>query len=94
MDRINILNRLGMLTDSDRKEKLVHSCNFITFETCLDLSESVRISMYETEISLDNYSRDIASFISWWNHFVKKDLNGFTGFHNVRFIPLNFKIIM
>jgi hypothetical protein len=91
---MNILNKQGMLSELDRKEKLVRTCDFVSFETCLDLSKPIEMVIYGKEISLNNYSRDVASFISWWNEYVNEDLNGFTGFHNVQFIPLNFKIIM
>jgi hypothetical protein len=29
MDKINILNKQGMLTNTDRKEKLEHGCNWV-----------------------------------------------------------------
>ena len=45
------------------------------------------------KISLQNYSKDVASFICWWTHFVKKDLNGFSGFSHVKFEPQGFDVI-
>ena len=48
---------------------------------------------YQTEVSLQIYSRDIASFICWWTHFVKKDLNGFSGFSHVKFQPVGFVVV-
>jgi hypothetical protein len=94
MDKQNILNGYGYLTDEERKEKLEHGCNYFTFESCLDLSQTVRVIPYgnNDEYSLELYSRDLASFITWWSHFVLKDLNGFSGFHNVKFRPVGFKI--
>ena len=95
MDRINILNKSGFLTNEDRKEPLEHGCDFFTFKTNLELSEPIKVTPYGgyTEYSINQYSRDVASFICFWEHFVKKDLNGFPGFHNVKFELIGFKII-
>jgi len=84
-----------MLTDLDRKEPLVHGCNYVTFHTNLDLSIPVKVIPYGStkEMSIQRYSQDLAAFISWWNYFVLKDLNGFSGFSNVEFEFENFKII-
>lgn len=91
----NILNYQGYIKDEDRKQKLEHGCEYFTFETCLDLSQPVKVIPYgsSTEFSLNQYSRDVASFICWWTHFVKEHLNGFSGFSNVKFEPIGFKII-
>jgi len=96
MDKINILNKRGLLTDEDRKEILQHGCEWLTFETCLDLSEPIRVIPYggSKKIGLQQYSRDVASFMCWWTHFVQRDLNGFSGFHNVKFVPVGFEIVM
>ena len=95
MHKINILNKVGLLTAEDRKEKLQHGCEHFTFETCLDLSEPIKVIPYgnETKVSLQNYSRDIARFFCWWTHFVQKDLNGFSGFSNVKFEPVGFTVV-
>lgn len=95
MDKINILNKQGMLTKEDRKHRLEHGCDHFTFETCLDLSEPVKVIPYgnASSYSLEDYSRDIASFICWWTHFVQKDLNGFSGFSHVKFVPVGFTLI-
>lgn len=93
--RINILNKEGFLTDEDRKQPLWHGCEWLTFDTCLDLSEPIIVKAYGSprEVSLDMYSRDVASFITWWSYFVKRDLNGFSGFYHTKFVPVGFKII-
>jgi hypothetical protein len=95
MDKINILNKIGLLSVEDRKEKLQHGCNYLIFETCLDLSEPIKIRMFGNlaEISLNEYSKDVANFICWWTHFVQKDLNGFSGFSNIKFELIDFKVI-
>lgn len=87
MPSINILNKQGLLTDEDRKQPLVHGCEYLTFETCIDLSKPIRLTMYGTytKISVQHYSRDIASFFTWWTNCVLHDLNGFSGFHNIQF---------
>lgn len=86
IDKINILNKRGMLSDDDRKERFEHGCSYVTFDTCLDLSKPIKVIPYGSgDITVENYSRDIASFIAFWNHFVMKDLNGFSGFGSVKF---------
>lgn len=91
---MNILNKNGFLTDEDRKESLVHGCNYFTFESCLDLSSGVKVIPYGSysEYTVNQYSRDLASFMCWWDYFVKKDLNGFSGFHNVKFELVGFTL--
>jgi hypothetical protein len=84
---INILNKNGMLSNEDRKEPLEHGCQWVTFKSCVDLSEGVRVIPYgRGKISVDHYSQDLSSFMCWWEHFVKCDLNGFSGFSHVKFI--------
>jgi len=91
---MNILNKQGLLTEQDRKEPLVRGCDYFTFKTNLDLSIPVEIIPYgnSKEFSLEIYSRDVASFISFWTNFVSGDLNGFSGFNGVKFIPVGFTI--
>ena len=84
-----------MLTREDRKEPLEHGCSHFTFKTCLDLSEPIQVIPFGTAevFSTEDYSRDLASFIAWWNHFVMKDLNGFQGFSGVEFKLKGFKLV-
>lgn len=93
--RINILNKEGIISYVDRKEPLVHGGEFFTFSTCLDLSKPIELTPYgnRIEYSLQEYSRDLMNFISWWNYFVAKDLNDFSGFHNVEIKLIGFKVI-
>jgi hypothetical protein len=95
MERANILNKQEFLTKEERKQPLYHSCEHLQFETCLDLSEPIKVIPFGTtnKVSLEQYSKDVASFISWWTYFVRKDLNGFSGFHNVKFVPVGFTIV-
>jgi hypothetical protein len=94
MSRLNILNKEGLLSKQDCKEPLIHGCQYVTFTTCLDLSEPIKVSAYGTsgEVSLSNYTSDIASFIDWWVYFVKKDLNGFSGHSATKFILTDFVV--
>ena len=86
MSRINILNKVGLLTSEDRKQPLEHGCIHSTFKTNIDLSQGVEIIPYgSAKMTLEQYSQDIASFMVWWTHFVMEDLNGFSGFSNVKF---------
>ncbi len=95
MDKINILNKRGLLTSENRKEKLSHGCSYLRFESCIDLSEPVKVFQYGSsgEVTLQAYTRDIASFICWWTITVYKDLNGFSGFSNVKFEPVDFVVV-
>lgn len=43
MDKINILNKPGLLSQEDRKKPLQQGCDYIEFTTCLDLSEPVKM---------------------------------------------------
>lgn len=92
---MNILNKSGFLTDEDRKEPLERGCEYFTFKTNLDLSIPIKVIPHgiRNEYSIDQYSKDLASFISFWTHFIAKDLNGFSGFNNVKFELIGFKII-
>lgn len=94
MNKVNILNKAGLLTEVDRKQPLTHGCRHFTFKSCLDLSEPIKVIPHGnySEVRLETYSSQIASFISWWTHFVKKDLNGFSGFSNVKFEPVGFVV--
>lgn len=95
MDKINILNKPGLLSQEDRKKPLQKGYDHIEFTTCLDLSEPVKMRLYGTsnKISIQNYAKDIASFICWWTYFVQRDLNGFSGFHKVKFEPQGFEVV-
>ena len=94
MRKINILNKEGFLSDEDRKQPFHHGCSYFTFKTNLDLSEPVKVIPFDSSpfYSVEAYSRDVASFISYWNHFVAKDLNGFSGFSHVNFELVGFQL--
>lgn len=95
IDKINILNKVGMLSIEDRKQPLTHQYDYFKFESNIDLSEGVKVIPYgnSKKYSTEVYSRDLASFISWWNYFVLKDLNGFSGFSSVNFELVDFKLV-
>ena len=93
INRINVLNKEGMLTDEDRKQPFVHGCNHCTFRTNVDLSGGVKVESYAwEEMTIDMYSQDLAAFMVYWTSQVLKDLNGFSGFGHVKF-ELDFKLI-
>lgn len=95
MASINILNKEGYLTNEDRKQPIEHGCDYFTFKTCIDLSEPIKVIPYGNlkEYELNKYSIDIASFICWWTNFVHCDLNGFSGFNNLKFELIGFEIV-
>lgn len=95
MNNINILNKKGFLTDEDKKKPLEHGCEYFIFKTCLDLSEPIEITPYYCStgfMDYEKYSKDLSSFIVWWTEFVMKDLNGFSVFHNIKYIFNGFKL--
>jgi len=95
MSRLNILNKEGLLSDEDRKQPLKHGCNHFNFESCIDLSIGVKVIPYGSSDvqSIQNYSQDLAAFMCWWNHFVMRDLNGFSGFSHIKFELAGFKLV-
>ncbi len=105
IQRMNILNKFGMLTKKDRKELLIHKCSELTFTTCLDLTETVLISSFfkgssfnlksctKSVVSIETYTQNIMEFTIWWTNFVYKDLNGFNGLSNVKFKLVDIELI-
>jgi hypothetical protein len=95
MKRINILNKCGMLSDEDRKQPLERAGMRFKFKTNIDLSVPIEVTPIGNykECSLHHYSQDIANFISWWTDNVSHHLNGFSGFHQVKFVPIGFTIV-
>jgi hypothetical protein len=94
MGNMNIFGGQGYLTDEQRKKPLQHGCDYFNFESCIDLSKPIRVIPYgnATEFSVEQYSRDVASFFCWWTYNIRKDLNGFSGFHNTKFELVGFVI--
>lgn len=94
LNRVNILNKHGMLTDEDRKERLEHGCQYFTFKSNLDLSDGIKVIPYGTwdEYPIEKYSQDVASFFCWWNMFVMEDLNGFPGMSHIKFELVGFTL--
>ncbi len=95
MSTLNILNKKGLLSDEDRKAPLQHNCEHFKFETVLDLSEPIKVTPYGSsggKYPLNYYSADVASFICWWTNFVMHDLNGFSGFHHIKFELIGFEV--
>lgn len=92
---MNILNKQGILSESDRLEPLTHSCQYFTFETCIDLSIGVKVIPYGNfnKYKVSQYSQDLASFMCYWNQFIMKDLNGFSGFSHVQFELVGFTLV-
>ncbi len=95
MKNINILNKIGMLSDTDRKEKLEHGCDWVSFYTNLDLTEPIKVVPFGNakKLPIDLYSQDLSSFMVWWTNFVMKDLNGFSGFSHVKFELVGFTLV-
>ena len=95
MRGLNIFGREGMLTEEDRIKNLEHGCEHVTFVSCIDLSEPIRVIPHglAEEISVEMYTRDLASFICWWTNTIMCDLIGFSGFNNKKFELVGFKLV-
>ena len=95
MSKLNILNKVGLLSDEDRKEPLFHSCHMLSFSSCLDLSDPIKVTyaIPGGQVSIQDYSKDLASFFTWWSYFVHKDLNGFSGMSHIKF-EYNFTLVL
>ena len=98
MRNINILNKEGFLTKEDRKKSLEHGGNYFNFKTNLELSEPIVVTPYgydgenSRKMSIDKYSEDLMAFSVFWNNFVSKDLNGFSGFSHIKFKFVGFTL--
>lgn len=95
MDKINILNKAGMLTSEDRKQPLEQAGMYFNFKTNLDLTIPIKVIPFGQggKYPIDWYSQDVASFICWWTKVVLKDLNGFSGFSHVKFELVGFEVV-
>ena len=82
---------MSYFTEEERKEHLIHNCEFFQFESCVDLSKGVTIRAihYELDYILKNKPEALASdsvrFGIWWNNNFHKKLNGFSGIDCVKF---------
>lgn len=78
------------LTDEERKSKLVRNENCFTFETCIDLSQPIKVSSEVYKKDQDRYLEQLAiaisGFMCWWSRDVHKKLNGFSGTDCVKWI--------
>ena len=92
---LNVLNKVGYISDQERKLKFIHSTEDFSFHSCIDLSEPIIVIPFgePTEVSVSVYSKNVAQFICWWTVNVMKDLNGFSGFSNIKFKLDGFVIV-
>lgn len=82
---------MSYLTEAERKEKIIHNCEYYQFESCVDLSEGVKIKqLYYRDDDLiktnpEKLAADVAQFTIWWTYSFHKKLNGFSGIDTIRF---------
>jgi len=90
----NIFNKWEMISEEDRKKPISHACRYFVFHSCADLSIGIKVVPFGAwkEFEISQYSNDLSTFMCWWNHFVKCDLNGFPGFGNIKFDMVGFNI--
>lgn len=95
-NRMNIFGGSGFLTDEERKQVLEHRGIKLDFKTCVDLSQPIIVTKYgsDKEISIEDYSKEIAMFICYWTKVYMCDLNGFDGFVHKKFDTSAIKIIL
>ena len=95
MERCNIFGRRELLTKEDRKQSLEHGCNHFRFESNIDLSNGIRVIPYGSSkvFSAEDYSKDLMIFMVWWTKNILEDLNGFSGFSNIKFEFVDFKLV-
>lgn len=96
MHDFNIFNRRGYLTNEERKKPLVHDCEWVRFESNIDLSEPIKVYLISgakgEKLPLVRYSRDLVTFTWWWTYNILQDLNGFSGFDNLKFELIDFDV--
>ena len=91
---MNILNKTGLISGNDKKIPFTHIGKYLEFKSCLDLSSGVNIKpISDFEIlSIEDYSKELSDFIIWFSENIKNDLNGFSGFDNIKYNLINFNI--
>jgi len=77
------------ITTEERKKKLTHMCNYFNFESCIDLSQGVKVTPIlrgkdMVEIPFNVIAQDIACFTAWWTMNILPTLNGFSGLDTIK----------
>jgi hypothetical protein len=82
-ERVNIFGKHGFLTKEERARDLERRLEYSTVKTNIDLSKGVIFTPFGSsrEITQQQYSYDLASFMLWWGEFISCDLNGFNLYH-------------
>lgn len=90
----NFLGTEGYFTAEQRKMILQQGMEYFTIETNIELSAPIRVIPYgsQTEFTIDQYSRDIASFFAFWGTMVAGHLNGFSGMYHLKFELVGFTL--
>lgn len=85
------------VSDEERKKPLEHGGDHFKFVSCVDLSKGVKVIPYffssNTKYTVEEYSKDLGGFIIWWANNIYADLNGFSGFGNIKFEFVGFELI-
>jgi hypothetical protein len=82
---------MSYLTEAERKEKIIHNCEYYQFESCVDLSQGVKIKQIYyrdedlTKTHPEKLAVDVAQFTIWWTYSFHKKLNGFSGIDTIKF---------
>ena len=94
-----IPDKNGFYSKEDRKEPLIHNCDFFSFRTHIDLSGGVfvvpldlednRFNLFNEEAKAElatALAKDVAVFIAWWMLNIYPHLNGFSGIDTIEWI--------
>jgi hypothetical protein len=85
MATMNFLGYTGYLTNQDRKKPIDRNGDYFNFYTCIDLSCGVKITSIYGTPNIEQYSKDLASFMVWWGVNVLPHLNGFSGTDTIKY---------
>lgn len=82
---------MAYLTEDQRKEKIIHNCNYFQFESCADLSIGVTIRCLHYGLNEilkkkpEILASDSVQFAMWWSRNFHTKLNGFSGIDTIKF---------
>lgn len=93
-ESVNILFGQGKINKEQGKENWTTTGEFLEFDTSLDFSKPIKVSSINgDEITISQYSRDLADFICYWSNNILVDLSVLPKFKDVQFEFVNFKLI-
>lgn len=89
-------------TPAEKTARIFHSCDRFSFESCVNLSQGVKItplvdgdeSDKPVKVKRDHLIADVAQFTLWWTLNIYPELNGFSGIDTIVWnLPPNVEVI-